>query len=244
VSLILRKLNFAADWRAVGRRCVVDPECCSTFIDIRPCDTPGACTWTVPTVLYVTYTNWPIPPFPGVLNQTFALQITPYNQFASPENQLGAFDLQPICALREGTNLSGQTFSYQWGPPLPATGPGPRRAVKINTQPYIGPLGQDFVLETWWSMYLHPLCLGGLCPNGGFCDDFSFAYYLDVYEIRRNLTTGSVERVCGSPPGAIAPAIDCGPIGRTVPYGGECTDIQLPADLVFTSSSGTVTVSA
>ena len=54
MSLILRKSNFAADWRAVGRRCVVNPECCEEVTQIPlPCGT--GCDYTLPSTMYVTF---------------------------------------------------------------------------------------------------------------------------------------------------------------------------------------------
>lgn len=56
LSLVVRKLNFAADWKAVGRRCVVDPLCCEEVTQIPlPCGT--GCNYTLPSTMYVTFTG-------------------------------------------------------------------------------------------------------------------------------------------------------------------------------------------
>lgn len=66
MSLILRKLNFAADWRAVGRRCVVDPLCCDPSFE-WPTQGPGRICQSVPV------------PIPGNLNMTISGSSAPCN---------------------------------------------------------------------------------------------------------------------------------------------------------------------
>lgn len=49
----IRKQRIAADWNVVGRRCVVDPECCENITQIPiPCG--SQCDYTLPSTMYVT----------------------------------------------------------------------------------------------------------------------------------------------------------------------------------------------
>ena len=152
MSLILRKLNFAADWRAVGRRCVVDPLCCEEVTQIPlPCGT--GCDYTLPSTMYVTFTGQTRIPDGSYAVRLIPISLELYSRGAVGGSYGPDFALAPNMIWAAGTT-SLETLALDRGDGG-GTITGPRHSV---------PIGPDALGHPrYLSLYVWPHC----APGGG-----------------------------------------------------------------------------
>jgi hypothetical protein len=202
VSLILRKLNFAADWQAVGRRCVVDPLCCEEVTQIPlPCGT--GCDYTLPSTMYVTFTGQTRIP-----DGSYAVRLTPltlelYSRGAVAGSFGVDFALSPNMIWAAGT-ISLETLALSRGDGG-GTITGPRHCLPITPN--------EFGFPRYLSLYVWPHC----APGGGVFLQVSGW----VTVLAPGVGDGFIDGYYPTPPlGSMNPDIV-----QTVTHGIDCTDL-------------------
>lgn len=246
MSLILRKLNFAADWRAVGRRCVVNPECCRTY-NVSVCT--NDCGWVLPDRLYVTVPDvffLGLQPFlTPVSNVVFRCDLLPYSSLNVSDIAYGGAGTDPVSPVWgvNDVDLSGVIYEISEGGSFDPA-PGPKHAQ------FIGRADSGFSNGIY--MLVHATCfIRALCvpptalpptpDNLRLCVTIRF-WFQHLLEGLPN--TWYREHPVNNIPclgSGVNGSYITGNIGRD--SDGTCTPPQLPSDIEYFGTGEVITVS-